>query len=200
MRADTETAGTPITVFRLGAEGTPDHPTWLESALAPGATLGLDPETVSLTALHELEARLEPKRIAIRAVNGLIDATWTDRPPHRPPSSRTASTSPGNPRAKLERLRAHLTALGATTMLVTAPDQVAWLLNLRGADVQMSPVALAYCLVHQESTLLFVPDGTSSCSAPRPSTNDHDLHGSQGTSGQEHDRTSSSVIVFPAAP
>jgi Xaa-Pro aminopeptidase len=158
MRADTETAGTPITVFRLGTEGTPDHPTWLQSALAPGATLGLDPQTLSLAALHELEARLEPKGVAIRAVTGLIDAAWTDRPaaepaPIVPHGLEFAGESAS---AKLERLRAHLTALGATTMLITALDEVAWLLNLRGADVPMSPVALAYCLVHQESALLFV--------------------------------------------
>jgi len=158
MRADTETAGSPITVLKLGTEGTPDLPTWLERALAHGSTLGLDPATSSIAAVQELEARLKPRGVSIRAMPGLIDAAWTDRPATEPatvvPHGLEFAGEPAS--AKLERLRTRLAELGATTMLVTALDEVAWLLNLRGADVPMSPVALAFCLVRQESAVLFV--------------------------------------------
>ena len=158
MRADTETAGSPIAVLKLGAEGTPDLPTWLERALAPGSTLGLDPATSSIAAVQELEARLKPRGVSIRAAAGLIDAAWTDRPASEPaavvPHGLEFAGEPAS--AKLARLRAQLASLGATAMLVTALDEVAWLLNLRGADVPMSPVALAFCLVRQDSAELLV--------------------------------------------
>ncbi len=170
MRADTETAGSPVAVFKWGTEGTPDVPTWLEGALPPGSSLGLDPATSGIAAVHELEARLTPRGFTIRAVAGLIDAAWTDRPATEPaaivPHGLEFAGEPAS--AKLGRLRAHLAELGASSMLVAALDEVAWLLNLRGADVPMSPVALAYCLVQRESVLLFVHEARAA-----PELRDH---------------------------
>ena len=158
MRADTETAGTPITVFKVGIAGTPDVADWLARTLPPGATLGLDPATASVAAVSELEARLPPPRLALRPLPHLIDAVWSDRPaiqaaPITPHPIEYAGESAAS---KLDRLRAAARSAGATHVLVTALDEVAWLLNLRGADVPMSPVALAYGLVHEASVDLIV--------------------------------------------
>lgn len=158
QRADRETAGAPIAVFKVGLEGTPDVAEWLLDVLPRGATVGLEPATASVAAAAHLERRVSPGGIALRGVPGLIDAVWTDRPATEParvvphPLAHAGEAAD----AKLARLRAVLQTAGATSLLVTALDEVAWLLNLRGGDVPMSPVALAFCLVDEASTTLFV--------------------------------------------
>ena len=152
MRADTETAGTAITVFKEGKPETPELTTWLSETLPAGSVVGIDPESVSAEALHELERRLAPARITVRPCLGL------DRPADVPtPIVDQPLEFAGEAAAdKLGRLRARLTEAGAASMLVTALDEVAWLLNLRGNDVPMNPVALAYCIVGPDGVQLFV--------------------------------------------
>jgi Xaa-Pro aminopeptidase len=157
QRADAATAGTPIAVCKEGNPGTPDVATWLASALPSGGAVGFDPEAVTLATLRDLERRLEPACLRPTAVPGLVDAVWLDRPDDAPaPVVAHPLTFAGETAAdKLRRLRARLDALGATAMLVTALDEVAWLLNLRGGDVPMNPVALAYALVERDAVRLF---------------------------------------------
>lgn len=158
MRAESETAGTPITVFKVGVEHVPDLAAWLRHTLPPGSTLGFDPETSSVATAQDLERRLSPVGVTIRAVRDLIDDVWSDRPRLEPAAivSHPVEFAGEDASSKLGRLRARLGEIPATDFLVTALDEVAWLLNLRGNDVPMSPVALAFCLVRQASVLLFV--------------------------------------------
>lgn len=157
MRADTETAGTVIEVFKEGRPETPELTAWLSASLPAGSVVGIDPESVSAQALRELAQRLAPAGIAVKPCLGLIDDVWVDRPTDTPAAvvdhpvefAGEAATS------KLLRLRSRLAELGATSMLVTALDEVAWLLNLRGNDIPMNPVALAYCVVGPANVQLF---------------------------------------------
>lgn len=158
MRADAETAGSPITVFKEGNPGTPTREAWLLDALPTGAIIGFDPEAVSAEQLDALQRRLAPAGIATKACQGLIDEVWADRPVDQPapivdhPLEYAGETVT----SKLARLRHRLEESGAGSMLVTALDEVAWLLNLRGGDVPLNPVALAYCIVGPKGVQLFV--------------------------------------------
>ena len=155
MRADSETAGTEITVFKQGRPATPEVIEWLSGELAPGSTLSLDPEAVSAETLVELREKLNAE---VRPVKGLVDAIWTDRAATEPaPLAEHPLAYAGESAAeKLSRLRARLSEIGATSILVTGLDEVAWLLNLRGSDVPLNPVALAFCVVSMDGVRLFV--------------------------------------------
>ncbi len=158
MRADTETAGTPIAVFKEGKPGTPDLEDWLIAALPAGGSVGFDPEAVSAAALQALDARLAPAGLTAKPCRGLIDEAWQERPTDVPTAivDHPVAFSGEAAANKLARLRQRLDELGATSMLVTALDEVAWLLNLRGGDVPLNPVALAFCIVGPEDVQLFV--------------------------------------------
>jgi len=158
QRAEAETAGAPITVFREGDPGVVDLATWLGEVLPNGSVVGFDPETVSASAQADLERRLQPRGLRPHAVAGLVDEVWVDRPQDVPAAivHHPLAFSGEASADKLGRLRARVAELGATAMLVTALDDVAWLLNLRGSDVPRNPVALAYALVERERVRLFV--------------------------------------------
>lgn len=158
MRADSETVGTPITVFKQGNPGVPELIDWLAESLPAGSTLGFDPEAVSAETLLGLRKSLAARSVEVRAAAGLVDEAWPDRPPTMPAAvvEHPLEFAGDSAVSKLERLRKKLTEMGATAMLVTGLDEVAWLLNLRGADVPLNPVALAFCLVDMEGVKLFV--------------------------------------------
>ena len=161
MRADAETAGTSIEVFKDGNPGVPSREAWLPTVLPSGSVLGFDPESVSAQQVAGLNKSLASFRITLKPCLGLIDEVWTDRPADAPAPivDHPLQYSGESTASKLGRLRQRLAELGASSMLVTALDETAWLLNLRGGDVPLNPVALAYTVVGPEGVDLYVhPD------------------------------------------
>ncbi len=158
MRADSETAGTPITVLKQGNPGVPEVMEWLPEALSAGATLGFDPEAVSAQTLFDLTRALGPHAVAVEATPGLVDEVWPDRPSTAPAGvvEHPLEFAGESTTSKVQRLRRTLSSKEAAAMLITGLDEVAWLLNLRGADVPLNPVALAFCVVDLDSVRLFV--------------------------------------------
>lgn len=158
MRADTETAGTAIEVFKEGNPGVPTREAWLTSVLPSGSVLGFDPESVSAQQVAGLTKSLAPAGITLKPCLGLIDEVWTERPADAPAPivDHPLQYSGESTSSKLGRLRRRLEELGASGMLVTALDETAWLLNLRGGDVPLNPVALAYTVVGPAAVDLYV--------------------------------------------
>ncbi len=158
QRADEETRDAPIAVFKEGKPGTPDLLAWLAETLTKGTVVGFDPETLSIDAFAEYQARLSPVGLDLRPVHGLIDEVWLDRPAETfSPIVVHPLEYAGEPaESKLARLRARVAEAGANAVLLTALDEVAWLLNIRGNDVPLNPVALAFCLVDMGSVRLYV--------------------------------------------
>jgi Xaa-Pro aminopeptidase len=158
MRADTETADTPITVYKEGAPGTPSLTDWMVAALPAGTVVGFEPDSVSAATLLELKQKLKPAGVIVRPTAGLLDAVWVGRPRDTPaPLVSHPLEFAGEPAdQKLAHVRQELARLGAQSMLVTGQDEVAWLLNLRGSDVPLNPVALAYCVINEADVQLFV--------------------------------------------
>jgi Xaa-Pro aminopeptidase len=134
---------------------------WLEDHLEPGTALGYDPRLTRKAerqALERLcrsrEARLEPLR------ENPVDRCWADRPP--PPLSpvvRHEETHAGETSAaKRQRIGELVASRGADWLLVTAADSIAWLLNIRGADVPYNPLCLSHLLLKTDGTARWFVD------------------------------------------
>ncbi|MCC6310710.1 MAG: aminopeptidase P family N-terminal domain-containing protein [Trueperaceae bacterium] len=158
QRADADTQGTPITVFKEGRPGTPELAAWLATNLPAGSVIGFDPETLSMEAFAEYQARLSPAGLEPRPAHGLIDEVWLDRPEEAtsPLFTHPPEYAGETAESKLARLRTCIAAAGADVALLTTLDEIAWLLNVRGNDVPLNPVALAFCLVGMDSVRLYV--------------------------------------------
>ena len=128
---------------------------WLIAALPAGGVVGFDPWLHTVEEVGALEAALSPRGITLRAGANLVDMLWEDRP--APPDApffvhpdQHAGESSAEKRA---RLASDLAAAGQTAAVITQPDSIAWLLNIRGRDVACNPVPHAFAVLHADGTV-----------------------------------------------
>jgi Xaa-Pro aminopeptidase len=126
---------------------------WLAEALKPGDRLGYDPWLHAEEALAKLRRAVEGAgAVLVPAEPNPLDEVWTDRP--APPASAVlphpAVFSGEDAAAKRVRIGEAVAKAGASAAVLTAPDSIAWLLNIRGDDVPYNPVALAFAILRAD--------------------------------------------------
>ena len=144
-------AETDTNVFEISLLPRPKLADWLGAALSKGQTIGFDPWLHTASEIARLSAALTPKGIKLKALGkNLVDALWgNDRP--KPPAGHV-SPQPleltGRLAAdKIADVQKRLKEDGQHAVVLTLPDSICWLLNIRGRDVAHNPVALAYAIV-----------------------------------------------------
>jgi Xaa-Pro aminopeptidase len=124
---------------------------WLRTHLGAGSMVGFDPWLHTAGMIEELAKALEPKGIGLKALpKNPVDKIWRKERPAPPcaPVVPHALEYAGKPaKQKLAELRATLRKEGQDAVILTLPDSIAWLLNIRGSDVAHNPVALAFAIV-----------------------------------------------------
>jgi Xaa-Pro aminopeptidase len=159
LQAESDLAGTGIRLFRAGEAGVPSIEQFLSNHLKLGDTLGIDPQVVSHDRAASLHAASERAGAQMARVEpNLVDLVWADRPAlARNPVTRWPTKFAGETvRSKLSRVRKAMHDAGATAHVITTLDAIAWLLNIRGSDVDYNPVTIAYVIVTQTDATLFV--------------------------------------------
>lgn len=155
--------GPEWTLMRAGTPGVPSVNEWLKETLPQGARIGIDPFLFSSDAGDELKNALAGKdqELVLVYESNLVDQVWGDArpsPPSAPLRVHDLKYAGVDVATKLASLRKELGGAGATAIVITMLDEVAWLLNLRGGDVPHSPVAYAYVVVELETAFLFVEE------------------------------------------
>ncbi|HIH2749074.1 aminopeptidase P family protein [Burkholderia aenigmatica] len=162
VQADAELAGTGVQLMKMtGGQQSAPHVDWLAQNVAAGATVGVDGAVLGVAAARGLTGALNARGIALRTDLDLLDAIWPERPglpgdavfEHAAPQADTTRAS------KLAEVRRAMRAQGAQWHFVSTLDDLAWLFNLRGADVNFNPVFVAHAMIGADRATLFVADG-----------------------------------------
>ncbi len=161
LAAAQQLAGTEYQLMKLKVEGTPTIAQWLAGQLADvqSPEVGVDGMVNAYGEVCDLMADLRKLGgITVRYNFDPLDTIWTDRPgiPANPVEIQPLCYAGETATSKIMRLREALRQRHAEGMLVSALDDIAWLLNLRGADVHCNPVFVAYLLVTSDKVTLFV--------------------------------------------
>ena len=132
---------------------------WLIDALPEGGKIGFDPWLHGWQDIETLNKRLDGSGVALQPMPNLIDRIWADQP--APPMGMVdiypEELAGDSHTAKRNRIAKNLSDAGQTAAVLTLPDSIAWLLNIRGADIARTPVAHAFAILHQDATVdLFV--------------------------------------------
>ena len=160
-QAENELSGTGIVLMKISSGASTAHVEWLAENVARGESVAVDGAVLGLDAANGLSATLKKSAIALRTDIDLINDAWPQRPP-LPSAAVYEHCAPyvSAPRLeKLQKLRAEMTRLGADWHWLSTLDDIAWLFNLRGADVSYNPVFLAHALIGVDSATLFVGAG-----------------------------------------
>lgn len=161
IAAEEQLRGTGFRLMKERVEGTPSITRWLGMKLATvqSPTVGVDGTVNSASSVASLITELRAEGgITVRTNFDPLALIWTDRPPV--PQDKV-SIHPleyaGEPcHEKMARIRQQLKSMHAYGMLVSALDDIAWTLNLRGTDVHCNPVFVSYLLIDTKSATLFV--------------------------------------------
>jgi Xaa-Pro aminopeptidase len=161
MQAEVQLAGTGVELMKLAGVGSTAHVEWLATHLKAGDAVAADGNVLGLTAARQLQAALAARGIDLVTDHDLLNDVWAERPPlpAAPVFEHLAPFAPTPRTAKLAMVRAEMQALGATHHFVSTLDDIAWITNLRGADVQYNPVFLAHLLIDAGRATLFIADG-----------------------------------------
>ena len=161
IQAENELAGTGIRLFRMLDEGVPTIQEYLKENMKEGQTLGFDGRVVDTAFGCRLEKALEEKKIRFAFDRDLGDQVWTGRPalPCHPVTVLDEAICGRSAGEKLADVREKMQELGADAFLLSKLDDLMWLLNIRGADVECNPVALSYAYLTKTECYLFLQEG-----------------------------------------
>ena len=161
LAAQAELADTPFELMKEGIAGTPTIGEWLLSMLKKGETAGLDGEICTHSFVEQLTKELGEKEIFLRSSDEPITELWEDRPsiPNGKVTVQLLEYALYTCREKVEMLREELRKNDCEAMVVSALDEIAWLLNLRGTDVHCTPVFVAFLIVTLEKVSIYIDEG-----------------------------------------
>ena len=147
--------------FTLRKENIPGEPTvleWLGEVLDEDAVVGVDGRLFSLIEANRIEMFCAQNGFMFAPDFRAAEAIWTDRParPKNPAFVHDEALAGEDVDSKISRVVDALDAADADGLLITALDEIAWLLNLRGSDVDYTPVVIAFAYVSADERVLFI--------------------------------------------
>ncbi len=158
LQAAEQLQGTGIDLFKEMLPETPSIPMYLSRQLQSGNMVGIDGMTYSVNQAEQLQKALEANGLRLTTEFDLIDPIWEDRP-----------ATPGNPAfvyplgyagvgcvEKVAAIRSQLKEKKAEGLFLSALDEIAWTLNLRGNDVHCNPVVLGHLLITLNEVVFFI--------------------------------------------
>lgn len=127
-------------------------PAWIARALQSGSTVGFDPWLHTRQDVRRIRRKLHPNGLELRSAAGLVDRIWTDRPdsPTGPAYDYPIKHAGERREKKIERMSRELSEARANAAILTKPESIAWLLNIRGSDVDYSPIVQAYAVLTKD--------------------------------------------------
>ena len=158
VQAEKELEGTGIKLYKMLQEGVPTIKEFLTRKMQDGQTLGFDGRVVPTATGMELEKELAEKGVTIQYQCDLANAVWADRPalPAGEVWVVPKEVAGEALEEKLAKVKSAMSKRSANGFFLSKLDDIMWLLNIRGCDVECNPVALSYFYVSEEEAFLFI--------------------------------------------
>lgn len=156
-QASKELKGSGIELVKL-QPGQPGPLDWLAEQTPQGAVVAVDGAVMAVASARTLSAKLQERGARLRTDIDLLQEVWSDRPalPDQPVYQHVPPQATQSRVEKLGKLRETLKERGADWHFIATLDDIAWLFNLRGADVSFNPVFVSFALISQQQATLFV--------------------------------------------
>lgn len=158
LQAARQIEGTGIDLYKEMLPETPSIPAFLSERLEKGQTAGIDGRVFATDAARLLREELAVKGIGLKCAPDPMEQIWNGRPemPQAPAFIYDTKYAGRTCTEKLEAIRAEMKKAEADSLLLSALDEIAWTLNLRGSDVHCNPVVVSYLLIGRNEAHYFI--------------------------------------------
>lgn len=160
LQAAEQLEGTEIKLMKDGLPETPSITHFLTHSLVKGSTVGINGALFSVNDTANLRATLEKRGLLLDTTFDAIDDIWTDRPalPGSPVFIHDVKFAGEKAADKIRKILAEATEQGATSIFISALDEIAWVLNIRSRDVNCNPVATSFLYLSPAGSTLFIKE------------------------------------------
>ncbi|MEI8273806.1 MAG: aminopeptidase P family protein, partial [Paludibacter sp.] len=157
LQGTEQLTGTGIELMKQGLPETLEIIPWLSDELKAGDKVGVNPQMFSVNAYAAMKSELKMVDIELTSID-LLAEVWTERPslPLNPFFVFNSKYNGKSTTEKLTAVRSELKKARANVFVMSALDDIAWLFNIRGNDVDYNPVVIAYALVEEDKATLFI--------------------------------------------
>ncbi len=161
LQAEEQLMNSGIELVKLVIPHTPEYLKWLANNLKKGNKVAIDGNVISISMKRQIESSLKTAGIILDSNIDIPSKVWKNRPalPKTLVFDHEVKYAGESRVAKIERIREIMAQEKSDYLLVCTLDEIAWLFNLRGADVQFNPVFVSYALITKKEAILFTdPD------------------------------------------
>lgn len=200
LQADRQIEGTGIALYKEMLPETPSIPAFLSSLLQKGDTVGIDGKMFSADEVQHLQRELKQSGIHVKSIADPMQLLWSDRPamPLAPAFVYDTKYAGKSFTEKLSAVRKKMKAAGAESLLLSALDEIAWLLNIRGSDVHCNPVVVSYLLIERYEIHCFIqPQKVTAELASYFKANGISIHGYKEIEDYLSNTHAESILVNP---
>ncbi len=158
LQAAKELDGSGITLYKEMLPETPSITKYLSQKLKPGESVSIDGKMFSVQQVEQMKEELAAYSLQVDLFGDPLKRIWKDRPsiPNSPAFVYDIEYAGKSCEEKVAAIRAELTKKGAYALFLSALDEIAWTLNLRGNDVHCNPVVVSYLLITQDDVIYFI--------------------------------------------
>ena len=158
LQAAEQLQGSGIDLYKEMLPETPSITKFLSDELQPGESVGIDGKMFSVEQVESMQAELSAKNIQIVFCPDPMDELWENRPPmpESPAFVYDIKYAGKSCSEKIAAIRTELKKKSAESVMLSALDEIAWTLNLRGNDVHCNPVVVSYLLITEKKAVLFI--------------------------------------------
>jgi Xaa-Pro aminopeptidase len=183
--------GSGFELVKQKVQHAPEYIQWLGEKLPKGAVVASDEKLVSVLLGEMLTVRLAAKGISL-VDRDYLSPIWEDRPalPTEPAFLIDTAHAGESVTSKLASVRLQLAAYGAKYHLISSLDDIAWLFNIRGKDVNYNPVVLSFALISQDHATLYIDES-------KLSESDKDVLLRNGTEVREYEQIQYALAHLP---
>ncbi|NUF37131.1 aminopeptidase P family protein [Acinetobacter lactucae] len=158
VQAEQQLAGTGFQLQKLTSDETSTHLAWIEKNLPTGSVISVNGQTLSIQQFKALEHTVRVHSYKLAAQKDLVGEIWLDRP--ELPSEKIYLMQEGlnalSRKEKIQAIRETLHSKNISGHFISSLDDIAWVLNARGQDVEYNPVFLSHFYINAEQAVLFI--------------------------------------------
>ena len=160
IQAAKQLSGTGVTLMKMGEEGVPTVEEFIEANLPQKGCMGCDGRTISVAEGRKYEELLNKKEGTLKCQDDLAGKIWSDRPQmSKDPVYVLNVKYAGETREdKISRVREEMKKAGAQVHVLSSLDDIVWLLNIRGNDIEYNPVVLSYVILTMDQVHFYVQE------------------------------------------